>query len=360
MPDIEDDISADIAAAFVTLEAPEAQAAPAAAPEQEAPPVLADDRPRDEQGRFAPKAEPAAAEQPVAKPQEPAQATATPASGEPVAEVSKTFIPPVVWSAEQKSKFSELPTWAQEAIARREEHGEQGVAKLKQQLDAFQPIEGLLSPHRERWQMAGMSDAQALQSLLAAQSYLERDAPGAIAYLARTYGVDFGQLAAQPQGTPPGHQARQAPEYQALQRQLHDLQATVTNQQRTAEEQQRSQVVNQISDFAADPKHLYFHEVREDMAALMEAGRAPDLPTAYEMATWARPEIRKLIMAEEGRAQQAQEQERQRAAAAAARQAGGSITGDSLGGHKPAVPNNPTASIEDDVRAAFERLSGVV
>lgn len=359
MSDIEDDIGADVLKAFDSLNTGEG--APPESPTAEAPPPSSDGPVRDEHGRFAPKdAAPkppeAQEQQPVAKSPDQAQDSPSPAPEAP-AEVQKTFAPPVVWSAEQKSQFASLPTWAQEAIARREEHGEQGVAKLKQQLDVYQPIEAIIAPRREQWRMAGMSDAQALESLLAAQSYLERDAPGAIAYLAQLYGVPFQGA---PQGTPQGHQAQQAPEYQALHRQIQDLQATVAQQTRAAQEHQQSQVSQQIEAFASDPKNLYFHEVKADMIALIQAGRANDLPQAYEMATWANPDIRKLVLADQARGQQAQEQERQRAATAAARQAAGSVTGDSLGGHKPALPNNPSASIEDDVRAAFERLSGVV
>lgn len=358
MSDIQDDIGADVAAAFASFEPAGSEAPAAEAPAApEAAPLPVDGPQRDEHGRFSPKAGEAPAQQPVAKTPEGAQAPVTPVPGE-AAEVPKTFIPPRVWSPEQKSQFASLPTWAQEAIAGREVHGEQGVAKLNQQLEAFQPIEALLAPHRERWQMAGMSAPQAVESLLAAQSYLERDAPAAIAYLAKIYGVPL--QGGVPTGTPQGHQAQTAPEVLALQREMQDLKQAYAQQTQSVQEQQRADITSQITAFSTDPANLYFHEVKGEMAALMQAGRAPDLATAYEMATWARADIRKLILADQTRASAAQEQERQRQTAAAARQAAGSITGDSLGGHKPTLPGSSSSSIEDDVRAAFDRAAGVV
>jgi hypothetical protein len=358
----EDDIAADIRAAMdgPSEAAPVAEAPAPAAPEAAPPPAA--DRSRDEQGRFAPKTEETVAPkaQPVANP--PDQAQASDANSVPASvdqEEARPFGPPIVWRPEQKAQFATLPTWAQEAIARREEVGEQGVAKLKQQLDGFQPIDSVLAPHRERWQMAGMSDVQALQSLLAAQSYLERDAQGAIEFLARQYGVSLGQVQLAQQGTPQG-QPQPAPEFQALQRQLQDLQATIAQRDQAAEQARRQETQSVIDAFAKDPQNLYFNEVREEMAALMQAGRAPDLQAAYDMAVWARPDIRKLIQADEAQRSQAASQEQERQRAAAARQAGGSITGDTLGGHKPAAAPGSSNSIEDDIRRAFEIHAGVV
>jgi hypothetical protein len=69
-------------------------------------------------------------------------------------------------------------------------------------------------------------------------------------------------------------------------------------QQRQQYEQQ--QLNSQIAAFSEGKEH--FDAVREDMAALLQADRAPDLDTAYDMAIWARPDLRSGLLQQQTRA----------------------------------------------------------
>ena len=48
--------------------------------------------------------------------------------------------------------------------------------------------------------------------------------------------------------------------------------------------------------FSSDPNHPYFENVREDMALLIQNGKATSLQDAYEMACWANPETRAILL----------------------------------------------------------------
>jgi hypothetical protein len=85
-----------------------------------------------------------------------------------------------------------------------------------------------------------MNTEQGLQALLNAQSFLERDPPAAIKWLAQSHGVNLATLAGQPDDVP----SAQAPDIeaivrQAVQRQVAPIVAPI--QQRWQQEEQRQQ-----------------------------------------------------------------------------------------------------------------------
>lgn len=358
MGEDEDDISADLARAFEGAEAsepppePAMQADPApdmseAPPEPTEPPT--DGRARDEQGRFKPTGD---------KPVEQVQALDPTAQTPPEAPPGDTV--PRSLSPEAKAQFATWPDMAKAEFIRREADTARGVEKLQQELRAtserYQPLEAVLAPHREKWQLQGMGEAQALQTLFAAQDMLERDAPRAIDYLARAYGVNLGQLSASP-GTP----AQQAdPQVVALHQQVQTLTQRLQAQDLAALESQREKVAGEIEAFGQDPANIYFDNVKQQMGALIGSGAAKTLKQAYQMATWSNEQIRPLMLAAQRQEQEQIEATRRQGQAAAARAAGGSIAGSAGPGTAATVIVDPESSLEDDVRRAFDRSGGRV
>jgi hypothetical protein len=365
MLDGEDDIGADIRGAMESLSAD----APAPAPEPtqiavddqgrvtasaETPAGTPPDGPaRGPDGKFVAKADDKPPEAVQTQPE--VKAPDAPADDPP----QEDIVPPTRLSPEAKAQFKDWPPIARNEFRRMEADTKRGVEKLQQELGRFAPVDAALAPHREKWQMQGLDDGKVVQMLVAAHNFLERDPQNAIAYLARQYGVNIPQAG---QATP----AEQAdPHVQRLQQQIATLQTRLQADTQSRQEQQRSQISSTIQAFAhakdptGNPAHLYFEDVREDMAALMEAGRADSLETAYEMATWARPDIRKLILAQERQAQDQATRERQAQHAREAKAAAGSVTGSTIPGARAAAVD-PNASIEDDIRAAMQQASGRV
>lgn len=354
-----DDISADIRSAIEGLTtadpAPVVQADPVSDPgaqDMSAAPIKdvhADGRVRDESGRFAPKTDDKAAKSADAQP----IAAQQPGPESPLGDITV----PRSLSPAAKAAF---PTWApdvQQEFLRREADTARGVEKLQQELrtatDRYQPLDSILAPHRQEWQMAGISDDQFVGRLLAAHQALRDNPNAAIAYLAKQYGADPAAMAATP-----------APQADPQVQQLHNKIQTLEQRLQAQDQASRSHALNEtlstIEQFAQDPKHVYFDNVREDMGRLIESGAAASLPDAYQKACWSNETIRNLMLAEQQRGTQADEERRRQEHAAQARHAGGSVAGSAGPGANRALNSDPSASIDDDVRNAIRELAGRV
>jgi hypothetical protein len=359
MADETDDISADLAAAFAAdaAAAPDAPAPPP--PAVEAPDLSlhgaeptaetkAADRARDEAGRFAAKAADDKAAKAVQAPQVTAQELG---SESPSGEIAI----PRSLSPEAKAQFKDWPALARNEFLRREADTARGVEKLQQELRRYEPLEAILAPHREKWQLHGTDEVRAVQTLLAAQNFLERDPVQALQYLAKSYGVQLGQ--ADPNATP---SPQADPQIRALTQQVQTLSQRLQAQDHASHSQRLTETLSAIEQFAQDPKHVYFDNVRDDMSRLLESGAATSLPDAYQKATWSNETIRNLMLAEQQRGTQADEEARRQQHAQQAREAGVSITGSLGPGASHVSPVDPNSSIDDDVRRAFQQLAGRV
>jgi hypothetical protein len=342
MSDMEDDIRA----AMASLEADAPEPAPVeevvvapeaviteAEPPQEDAEKAADGRERGPDGKFIAKqpetVQDAVVDQPSKDDTDPPEkwASRVPAS----------------WSPEAKAEFANLPKAVVKAIGKREWEINRGLSLKDNEIKRYEPLEQLIAPRRDLWAAQGMDEASAIKTLLAAQDLLEKDPKTGLEYLARSYGVNLATLSAQPQGQPQPAQPVQDshPEIATLKQQLLELQSQV----QTA---QTAPIVSQVETFFADPANLYAENVRSDMAVLLREGRAKDLPEAYEMACWMRPDIRPFLQTTQAPAAPTQDK------AAQARRAAVSVTG-SPG--KPPIPKS-NGTIEDDIRAAFEEVAG--
>jgi hypothetical protein len=342
MSDMEDDIRA--AMAEVSGNAPEPEPAPveevAVAPEtviteteqpQDDTEKAADGRERGPDGKFIAK-QPETVQDTT---DQPSEAVADPA-------VKLAIRAPASWSPAAKATFDKLPPEVQQAVAKREQEIDHGLRRKSEEVKRYEPLEQLIAPRRAVWAAQGMDEASAIKTLLAAQDLLERDPKQGLEFLARSYGINWNSAqpqqgqAQQPQPAPDSH-----PEIAALKQQLQVLQSQV----QTA---QTAPIVSQIEAFQNDPANLYFENVRDDMAVLLNNGKASDLKEAYEMACWMRPDIRPFLQTTQAPAAPVQDKATQ------ARKAAVSVTGSP--GQSRIPKSNGT--IEDDIRAAFEEVAG--
>lgn len=256
-------------------EAPkEAAPAPVAEGEAEEKPTREDGR--DEKGRFASKE----AKEPEAVT---AEAEEAPAPEEKKQEHARA---PHGWSVAAKAAYGELPETVKEAIAKREEEVSQGFARY-----------GGLKQYAEIAERNGTTLAQAVNDYAKIEDGLRRDFVSGIdainarfginpvqfiqAYAAR-HGVDFtGQQTAQA-GYQPPHVDPDA----IIQR------ATAALEEKFAVRESQSA----IEQFKNDPQNQYFENVREDMAVLLQSGKAKNLQEAYDRACWMHPEIRAILL----------------------------------------------------------------
>jgi hypothetical protein len=313
----------------------------AAEGQEEAPaeaPTKADGR--DEKGRFAKPAEMGQDE-----PTEPAQ---------------PTIRPPASWSATAKAQFNALDPVIQQEVLRREKDIEAGKAQWDSKAAQFNKFEAIVGPRREKLALAGVDEYTAVQQLFAAQDFLERSPLEGIRYLANQYGV--GHLfAAQQQGQSPQPQGIETV-LQPFQQEIQALKQTVEVLKAAPVEARQREAEQVIAAFMEDPAHAYAPNLEQKMGALIQTGQAQGatmqekLKSAYEMACWADPEVRQILIKEQDAARQAKLTQDTRTKAEKARALNGSVNGSP--GLGAALPKTATGNLRDDIMAAYQEVGG--
>lgn len=258
---------------FKEAQAPVESAKPKKEPDK---PAKAEERPRDETGKFVAKdtVEP---EAPTESPQP---------TKEVSPEASDAIRPPPGWSAESKAAFNTLPDHLKNDILKREKEISDGFKTKSEELKRYQEIEQVLSAARPVYQQNGIkSDAEAIKRLFAWEQYIRANPQQAIQEIARQYGVTF----AQPSPTQEDPQSVM-PVIEQVRQEIGSIKSEF---QRSQEER----IANELAIFAKDKP--YFDRVRVQMGQLMNAGIATDLATAYQKAIALNPEVQAEIKSDE-------------------------------------------------------------
>ena len=316
----------------------------------------AQERARDEAGRFAkaPAEAPAQSDSPAPAPAEVKTEPESPApSPAPAESASSVVKPPDSWSPVAKSKFATLDPEIQAEIARRESEVHKGFTKQDEHRNLGKNFEQAVAPYLPMIKAEGSDPLKAAAALMQTAYNLRAGTPDQkeqlLIGLMNQYQIDpnrvFQRLA--------GGQSQQAdPQVTALQQQVQQLQQVLQAGTQQTEQQQQAQVNTLIESFASDPKNIYFTNVKPEMAALLREGRAKDMQEAYDMACWARPDIRPLLL-------QQQEQQRQaeaRARTQKARAAGSTLTGSPSGTVAGSTNVDPARSLRDELLANLREV----
>lgn len=337
----DDDISKDISDAMDTHASP---AEPAKAPDAPvAEPTAAKpadgERARDDSGKFVKQDAPPAAPDK----QELASAKTATDAQQPVAQpidANTTAIPPPDnWKGDGKVAWASLPKPVQQAIA-------EDYASASKTQGELGRIRSAIGEDRAQFLAANYGSVeQGLQNVLSGMEFANKNPTGFILWLAQRTGTDLSQLVqgAGQGGTP----VADAPH--PLMSEVAQLRNQVQQFVQQQTQSQQSVLQSEISRFSADPAHPYFNDVRSEMAALMNQGSAKTLGEAYEMAVWAKPNIRtSLLEAERKKAFEANA-----AKVAQATNAAVSITGTPAGGRPP--PEESETDLESTIRKNVER-----
>jgi hypothetical protein len=293
---------------------------------------------RDERGRFAAKQ---AAEAAAADPETAATApTEPPAPTEPETPAVPVAEAPQHWAAADKELFAKLPPDGQKFLVERHKAMEgdytrrmQEIAPLRKAAEQWQPY----------LQQMNATPEQAFTGLLQAEYQLRTGTPEQKQALfqqwAQDYGITLGQTA-----QPPAEDQYIDPQVAALKQEIAEMKAWRSSrdqaeaQQRQQEEQkQRQTLQSTISSFATEkteagaPAHPHYEAVRDTMAALIGSHQAPDLKTAYDMAVWARPDLRQHLISAQQEAAVKKAAEEAKAKARQASTAAASVTGRPVG-----------------------------
>ena len=192
---------------------------------------------------------------------------------------------PVGWSVAAKAKFNELPDAVKESIAKREAEVDRGFARY-----------GGLKQYAEIAEENGTTLAAAVQDYAKIEDNLRKD------YLS---GIDFlnGRFGINPHQFIQAYAARYGVNFDNVQ-QSQGYQPPAINpdallqqaEARFEEKFLQRETLSEIDRFRNDPANPYFENVREDMSILLQNGKAQNLADAYEMACWANPETRAIML----------------------------------------------------------------
>lgn len=293
----------------------------------------AGDRARDEAGRFAAKPkEDGVVADPAAKLGEiKPEVAAKPALETPAPETpERPTLAPNAWSHQAKAAFANADPLIKAEIAKREADIHREFTRQDAERNMGKAVSQAVAPYAQMIQAEGGNPLKAFQGYLETTRILRHGDSQTKAQLGRQlfqqFGIDpavaFGEGFANT-----GAQNQVAPETQMLQNKIENLEAQVSRFGSYAENQALAPLQATIEAFGKDPANAHFELVKPEMAALLQAGRAQSLQDAYDMAVWARPDIRSSLIAQQQQAAEAKRVADAKAKADAARRAGGSVTG---------------------------------
>lgn len=265
---------------------------------------------RNEKGQFAsresnqPEEEPKIQEETQAEEPVEAQAEQTAETQETEeTEETEEYVPsvqrPTTWKKEYLPLWDKLdkgeglsPDEAKKFLSyttQRESEYKKGVSAYKAEADNAKSLTEAIAPFVPELQQNGIHPAAWINNLGRAHMILSK-APYSqkmeiFQKLAQDYGIDLNS----------GYSGENTTQYQdpqalALMQQINQLNQEVQQVRSWKEQEDNARLTSEIVRFSEGKP--YFDALREEMAQLLESGKAQDLETAYEKAKWLVPEVR--------------------------------------------------------------------
>jgi hypothetical protein len=255
--------------------------------------------------------------------------------------------------------FNSLPPEVQQQVA-------STVARVEQQAAQYQrydQLETVIGPRRQAWAINGVSEAQAVNQLLALSDFAGQSPPDFIAWFAGQHGVDLTALAQQGQAS----DQYIDPVVQELREQVNQLTGQLTHITTGQQQAQHNSLVEVTAQFAAETgtdgnalrPHFaelgtgilpYINQVKAEMP---HASPREILTEAYDRACWATPSVRAKVLA----SQEASRLAEQRVTAARAQAAGSSVVGQAQAPGSTAPKVQGEGTVRDHLRAAIQQHS---
>ncbi len=242
-----------------------------------------------------------------------------PPEGEQESEESKALTPeeldriPVSWKAGAKQHWNQLPAEVRSEVIRRERETDRVLrdsSDARKFQDSFQEV---VKPFEHLMAAEGVPPLQATQNLMRTAAGLQTGTPqqkaALVAKIIRTYGVDVialddmlapgeGQEAGGNGAQPPGGDQRV---YEYIDQKLAPVNQLLSGVNEARQKQQQetdASIEEELNAFEADPQNVFYADVQEDMADLIEMAarrkRSMSLKEAYDLAVNARPDLVEL------------------------------------------------------------------
>jgi len=180
------------------------------------------------------------------------------------------------WKKEAAEIMRTLPEDAQKYIIERQDQFHKGIEGYREAANFAKSIDKAINPYKDYLGQLGVAPNVAFSNLLRTEKTLRtgsaQEKAELFQKLAHDYGIDMGQLASIPFDA---ERSRMKSELAYYQEQL-----KASNDFRQSQED--AQYHSLINDFGQ--QHEHFEAVREDMALLLESGKAQTLEDAYAKA----------------------------------------------------------------------------
>jgi len=216
-----------------------------------------------------------------------------PAAGPTPAPSPTALKVPASWRPEAKAEFDKLSPVVQAEVVKREEDILRGIGEYKAAATFGQAVDKAIQPYVPVLRQYGIDPIRHVGELFDIHQRLAMGSPevkqATLATLARNFGI---QLPAEQSSEDSPYMD---PEVKTLRTQVEQLQSLhqqlvhqQTQRERQQAEVQQNRIVgelkSELNTFAADPEHAFFDEVANDMAILIQSGRASSLKQAYDLA----------------------------------------------------------------------------
>ena len=170
----------------------------------------------------------------------------------------------------------------------RESEYKKGVSTYKAEADRAKAYEAAVAPYADNLARRGIQPTQYIENLVRAEQILAH-APmeqkmQVFQKLAADYGIQLGQGV--------GNIQQLDPYTQQLMSQLNQVNQEVSSIKGRFAQEENQRLMNEIEKYRSDvEKYPHFDVVREEMAQLLELGKAQDLETAYKKAVRMNDEV---------------------------------------------------------------------
>jgi hypothetical protein len=263
------------------------------------------DKPRDANGKFAPKDKATrevkdkaiqtnrTAKEAVAAPASIAEAAPTidGAASLQTPTPAETIRAPQSLTPAEREVFAKAPPEIQRALTRLDNAARVTARDFEPAKRFHQEMTQAMAPIRGLMQMRGVSEAQAVSSYANFDRMLSDPATSAqaAAQLLRSYNVNIEHLAAHLDRTPAPAQGQQSQSQSFNPNDIVNQVLQVIQGQR--QESVKQTLTQAVEAFASDPKNEFFGDVAPEMTALLNANPKLTLEQAYQRATRANDDV---------------------------------------------------------------------
>lgn len=205
--------------------------------------------------------------------------------------------PPKTWRPEAASTWAALPEPAKQEILKREADIFKGIEGYRQDATIGKALRSTIDPYVGYLQSRGIPPMEAVRGLMQSHYTLatgtQQQKIELLTSMARSYGVEISAGVALGTVEPPPYID---PAVAGLQKELQAVKSQLSETERYRAEQIRVGIRSEVDTFAQDPAHPHFDEVSNEVAFLLQSGKAGTLKDAYEQAIWLNPAVRNKVI----------------------------------------------------------------